>query len=100
MFRKGSEELREMAFTDLGLASRSERESWLQHPCTRALLHTMQGDIVDILEAWSDGSYTAESTSGTIQLNSEAIGQFKAASAVVDYVEGVTDEEMFDDDQS
>lgn len=100
MYRKGSDELREMAYTEVNLADRAERGAWLQHPCTRALLHTLQADIIDILETWSQGGFTEESTSGTIQLNSEAIGQYKAAESTAQYIEGINDTEMFEDDNS
>lgn len=94
---RSSDELRKMAFTELNLAERSERQAWLQHPCTRAFIHTMQGDVVDILEGWGNGNYTTESVEGTMQLNSEALGQYKAAGSMLDWVEGIADEEMFDD---
>ena len=97
MFKKGSDELRQLAFSDLDVASKEERLAWLQHPCTRSLLNTLRGDIVDMLEAWSSGNYTTETSEGTIQLNSEALGQFKAAQMTLEYVEGIADEEMFDD---
>lgn len=98
MFKKGSDELRELAFNELDLANKNERDSWLQHPCTRSTIYTLQADIINMLETWSLGNYTAETTEGTIQLNSEALGQFKAAQAMLDYVEGISDAEMFTDD--
>lgn len=94
---RSSDQLREMALTELGLAGRQERESWLAHPCTRAFIHTIQGDVLDILESWGNGNYTTETVDGTIQLNSNAIGQYTAASSMLDWVEGIADEEMFDD---
>lgn len=100
MYKKGSEELREIAYTELGLADRAEREAWLQHPCTRAAIHTLQADVIDVLETWSNGGYTAEDTSGTIQLNSEALGQYKATENILNYMEGINDPEMFENDNS
>lgn len=100
MFKKGSDELRELAFNELDLASKNERDSWLQHPCTRSTIYSLQADIIDMLDMWSLGNFTAETAEGTIQLNSEALGQFKAARAVLDYVEGISDTEMFEDDQT
>lgn len=100
MFRNSSEDLRKRAYTELNLATRGERESWLQHPCTRSLLHTLDADSMDITEAWSNGNYTAESKDGTMQLNAEALGHFKAVSSILDFVEGINDEEMFEDDNT
>ncbi len=98
MYQKGSDELREISYTELNLADNGERASWLQHPCTRHILHNLQADVVDILEKWSSGGYTQESTSGTIQLNSEAIGQYKAIESMLQHIEGINDPEMFEND--
>ena len=98
MFRRGSDELRRMALDDLRIINAEERRSWLEHPCTRALVHTLQGDIIDILEAWSFGNYTSDTVDKTIQLNSEALGQYKAAAEIEEWIQGITDKEMFEND--
>ena len=87
-----------MALDDLKIINTEERRSWLEHPCTRALIHTLQGDIIDILEAWSNGNYTGDTVDKTIQLNSEALGQYKAAVDVEQWIQGINDEEMFEND--
>lgn len=100
MSGRSADELLKLAFTELNLADNGERSSWLQHPCTRALIHYLNADVLAIQENWSNGSYTTEDMYGTVQLNSEALGQFKAVSNVLDFVEGVNDEEMFEDDNT
>ena len=92
-----SEELRKRAFTELNLASRGERESWLQHPCSRALLYTLRADELDLKESWASGSYCTEHEYGTIQLNSTAIGEVQHIQTVLDFVEGINDEDMFEE---
>lgn len=95
-----SDELRKRALTELSLAPKGERESWLQHPCSRALVHTLQADEFDLKESWSNGNYTAESEYGTIQLNSKALGEIQATQSILTFVEGICDEDMFEENEN
>ena len=97
---RGEEELRHRVLTELSLTSQSERKSWLTHPCTRAQIYFLQAELLELLEGWGSGNYTAESVEGTVQLNSEALGKYQQMSWILDWVEGIADEEMFEDDQT
>lgn len=73
----------------LSQLSEEEKIQWLQSPCTRALLLTLQGDYLDIHQAWEAGEFTSESVDGTAQSNTKALGQMDAVRLIAEYIEDI-----------
>ena len=68
-----------------------ERIAWLKHPCTMALVRTLEGDLCAIVSTWMGGGYAAEdSTDGTAQKQAHARGMAKTIDDVIDYIEDLS----------
>ena len=66
---------------------RVEVNEWKQNKVTKYLVETINADLELIKEVWTSGGYTTESQSGTIQLNSQALGSITAIRNVLDLIE-------------
>lgn len=62
----------------LDTVGKLEAQSWLNHPCTKAFLLTIEGDLRQIIEQWMAGVHTDSSAYGTAQKNAEALGKLQA----------------------
>ena len=72
---------------------RQEVAEWKQHKVTKFLIKRLEDDTQEIKEMWAQGAYTLESESGTLQVNSQALGSLKAIGDLLDYLEGDMDSE-------
>lgn len=84
-----SDELREKAALLLDELDISERTQWIQHPCTKALLLTLQGDYLDHHQAWEAGVFTSDSAEGTAQQSAKALGALDAIRLIATSIEEV-----------
>lgn len=66
---------------------KQEIVEWKQHKVTKYLIQQLKDDMKVIQETWTHGGFTTESESGTIQLNSRALGNIKALGELLDYIE-------------
>ena len=67
--------------------SREETRNWYDHPCTKSLRMSLEGDMAGIVTMWLGGGYSEEtSTAGTAQKQAKARGM---AGAIVDLLEHI-----------
>jgi hypothetical protein len=59
-------------------------DDWLSHPVTVRLNQYLRAKKQEFLEAWGDGRFTAESDTGTLQLNANALGQVEILTRLLD----------------
>lgn len=81
-----TEEQRKKVLEMLGSLSIEEKQQWLQHTCTQALLKTMQADYIDYHRAWENGHFEAESVDGTAQRNAKAKGVLEAIRLIEEWI--------------
>lgn len=67
----------------------SDKEAWYLHPCTQALIKRLTADGLDIQANWAEGSYTEESSAGTLQRNSKYIGMAMAIDDLLEAIEEI-----------
>lgn len=67
-------------------------QEWKSLPQTEAFFRHLKGLRQDLLEAWSDGTFTAESVEGTAQLNAKALGYVEMIDQIVNLEDFDTDE--------
>lgn len=84
-----SEELRRRAAESMAEMTQEEIKNWLDHPCTRALRLTLNGDYIDYHQNWENGGFTKETSEGTAQLNSKALGAIEAIKLISEYMENL-----------
>lgn len=65
---------------------RQEVTEWKQHKVTKYLIESLERDVSEIQETWAAAAYTTEMESGTIQLNSQALGSIKAIREMLDFI--------------
>lgn len=82
-----AEKLAVKANTNLDVVSKGDVQSWYDHPCTKALVNTLQSDMAAIQHSWSIGAFTGAASSETIQKNSEAIGSLKSTRFMLEWIE-------------
>ena len=63
-----------------------ERAQWLSHPLTKSLLASLEVDVLEQQDLWSNGAFTAEGADGTLQRNSEAIGRVSSIEETVQII--------------
>lgn len=56
---------------------------WKQHPETKRLFKFLNQISNELTDAWANGRFTTETTDGTIQLNSKAIGKYEAINEIM-----------------
>jgi hypothetical protein len=87
------------SFNQLDLVSRGECESWYEHPCTQALLASLEGDLAGIVVMWLGGGYAEEmSASGTAQKQAKARGMAQAIEDVINHVAEIRSHQSDKDD--
>lgn len=84
-----SRSIREIVFNLHKELSKEEIIQWQRHPCTKALLLTLQGDYLDIHLGWEGQSFIAPSSDGTAQLNAKALGQLEAIRDIINHIEEI-----------
>ena len=72
---------------------KQEVAEWKDHKVTKYLRKYLEADLQETLEIWGGGGFTMESQSGTIQLNSQALGGVKTLSQLLDYLDSDMDAE-------
>ena len=70
---------------------KQEVAEWKQHKVTKHLVKELEDTLEGVKEEWANGGFTLESESGTLQLNSRALGNIKALGQLLDYIEGDMD---------
>lgn len=71
------------------MSSEQELKEWAQLPVTREFRDKLKLDRAELMEAWARGQFTNITADGTIQKNSEAIGQVIAIDQIVEYIEAL-----------
>lgn len=84
-----SQELRERAADSLAEMTQEEIKNWLDHPCTKSLRLTLKGDYIDYHQVWENGGFTSETSDGTSQMNSKALGAIEAIKLISEYMENL-----------
>ena len=88
-----AERLYQIADENLEIISRDEMHSWKEHPCTRALLSTLEGDLEVLKEGWASGDFTGETSDATLQVNSCQIGTAQALTKLIDFIRSLAKRE-------
>lgn len=66
---------------------KSECLSWLNHPCTQALLGQIQSSVAHKVKGWLGGVYAEEdSVDATAIKQAKAIGQAQACDEIIDII--------------
>lgn len=79
----------ERSLAILNEVDKAERLGWFNHPCTKALLYSLEADIAGILSHWMAGAYgQSESIDATAQEQAKARGM---AQAINDVIESIHD---------
>ena len=77
--------------------TREEYEEWLRSPCTQSLLHSIEGDMENILVVWAGGGYTdGENADGTAQQNAKARGMYQACEQISEHIKTLKNEQPAD----
>ena len=78
------------SFNLLDQVGKGEAQSWYEHPCTQALLASLEGDLSGIVVMWLGGGYAEqESTAGTAQKQAKAIGMAQAIEDVINHIQEI-----------
>lgn len=71
----------------LDTVSKEEKQAWFNHPCTKSLVQTLEGDFAGLLLMWVGGAYSdTESTDSTAQQQAKARGQAQAIDDVIEHI--------------
>lgn len=74
----------------LGTLTKEEKQQWLQHPCTMALMLQMEGEFLDLHEAWENGLFKVNnSVEGTAMQSESAKSQIAMIRKLAVYIEEV-----------
>jgi len=65
------------------MLTKAEIQEWQNSRVTHEFFEKISQDRNNILDNWAVGSYTAETSEGTAQLNSAALGQIRAIDDVL-----------------
>jgi hypothetical protein len=69
-----------------------ECRSWYEHPCTKSLINSLEGDVSAIVLMWLDGGYSKEdSTDATVQRQAKARGMAQAINDILDHIKEIRD---------
>ncbi len=72
--------------------SKEDALAWYNHPCTQSLRNALEGDLSGIVLTWIGGAYfDEESSSGTAQKHSKALGMIQAVSGFLDTLDEIRD---------
>ena len=78
------------SFNLLDKVNKGEAQSWFEHPCTQALLASLEGDLAGIVVMWLGGGYAEEqSSSGTAQKQAKARGMAQAIEDVINHIQEI-----------
>lgn len=81
--------LRDRADALLEGLNTEEKRNWLQHPCTKYILLTLQGDYLDHHSTWEGGGFTSPNAEGTAQQSAKALGALDAIRLIVTSIEEI-----------
>lgn len=82
-FRRDTEEF-------LGIVDLNEAQSWLNHPCTKALKSAIQADMCGIINVWLDGGYSDQmSIDSTAQIEAKARGMSSAMNDILESIDEI-----------
>lgn len=71
-----------------------EYRAWREHPCTKALLYSLDADISGILSFWIAGAYSeSDSVDGTAQAQAKARGMAQAINDVIELIHDMKPQE-------
>ena len=70
--------------------SRDETLNWYDHPCTKSLRLSLEGDMAGIVVMWLGGGYSDEDTTdGTAQKQAKARGMANALDDMLEHIENI-----------
>ena len=75
---------------------KSEMKAWTEHPATRALILTLQGDLVGHFEGWANGNYTGPTGEETLQQNAKALGSVNSLELILSWIDDVKEGMLYD----
>ena len=92
--RNNAQEYYDKAEQERNYLSKEEIVSWIDHPATQALRHTLQGDQQGLMEMLLGGAYAREeSIDATAQNYAKARGMAQAIDDILDYIESMAEDE-------
>lgn len=77
----------------------NEKVEWLMHQCTLDVIEAINLSMKVLKESWSLGEFTGKETSETLQLNSQAIGQYHALAGVLEFIKDTNKEDLITNDE-
>ena len=71
----------------LDVVTDDEARAWFEHPCTKSLIYSLEGDFAGLLMVWVGGGYSSEdSVDATAQQQAKARGQTQAIDDVIERI--------------
>ena len=70
---------------------KQEIVEWKANKVSKYLVQELQNNMNEIKDQWMNGGFTLESESGTLQMNSRALGNIKALGETLDFIENNMD---------
>lgn len=81
--------------------TREECEAWANHPCTRLLRLSLEGDVCGIAGGWIGGMYSnEESVEATAQMQAKARGMAQAIDSILEKIEDISKKDFGDEDDN
>lgn len=87
MYRQSAEDFYAKSEEIFSVLDKSEVEAWCKHPAARALILSLQGDMIGHFESWVNGEFTGSTAEETIQKNSRALGSAEAVEAILSWID-------------
>lgn len=75
------------AETILSGMTKGEFDSWKQHPCTKALLVTLESSLDGVVTTWVNGGFSANTAEALAMNQAKALGMTEALTGVADYID-------------
>ena len=76
----------------LDVVTEDEALAWFNHPCTKSLIFSLEGDFAGLLLMWVGGGYSSEeSVDATAQQQAKARGQLQAIDDVIERIQEIRD---------
>lgn len=96
MHRQGADDFYAKSEELFSVLDKSEVETWCKHPVAKALILSLQGDMIGHFESWMHGEFTGSNADETIQKNSKALGSAEAIESILEWLEDAEKGVLYD----
>lgn len=96
MYRQSADDFYAKAEEIFSVLDKSEVVAWCNHPAAKALIFSLQGDMIGHFESWMNGDFTGKNVDETIQKNSKALGSVEAIESILEWIDDAQKGELYD----